>query len=418
MGTGCQDSGDAFPRKPIEVIVPFREGGASTAAARPIERAIKEDASISPQPFAIIPMDGAGGAVGSLRVKNAKPDGYTILNLHDGIITQKYVAGGPDYGPEAFMPIAATSQSGSVVCVGPASRFESLQQLLDEAEKEAYSVRFGSNYGAPSHFVALLLASERDDLKFSFPPMAGGADRYDHLVEGRLDATMFTVSEFMLFKSRGIQAIAYLGEERHPKLPDTSTAKEQGVDLIWGITQMWWAPKGTPPDRVDKIAQILKTAIESPTVAEAYESLDVEPRFLAGEEFVKAVAEKEALIASRSLKMEPSPISAPPMTALVLAAVIICGALFIIGMIRKRPEAPQQLPVRNTAIMIAALVAFVGILVLRIVPFWLPAALFACVLGVLLAPDRKTKIAASGIALGLSIGLHIIFSYIFIIDLP
>ena len=125
--SSCGDDPDAeFPRKPIEVIVPFKEGGSSMNTARPIQFSIQEDPSISPQPLAILPIPGAGGTVGSLRVKNARPDGYTILNLHDGIITQKYVVGGAEYGPEAFTPIAATSEATSVLCVGPGSRFETL----------------------------------------------------------------------------------------------------------------------------------------------------------------------------------------------------------------------------------------------------------------------------------------------------
>ncbi|MEM7013565.1 MAG: tripartite tricarboxylate transporter substrate binding protein [Verrucomicrobiota bacterium] len=413
ISVSCGENDAEFPRKPIKAIVPFKEGGASTATARPIQRAIVEDTSISEQPLAVIPMDGAGGSVGSLRVKTAKPDGYTILNLHDGIITQKYVEGGTDYGPEAFTPIATTCRSGSVVCVSPASRFKSLQQLLDEAAANPESVKFGSNYGAPSHFVALLLAREREGLKFSYPPMKGGADRFEHLLEGRIDATMFSVSEFKQFSERGIEAIAYLGEKRHPNMPDTPTAKEQGVDLVWDITQMWWAPLGTPEDRVAKIAAMLKAAVESDSVKERFEQLNVEPLFIEGEELRQLIEQKESMIAS--LEVESNSIKAPPLMTMVLIAVV---GLFAALIIFAKPKDPEKLPLKSTAMMAAGLIVFVAILMLRILPFWIPAAAATVVLALILAPDRKSKITASSIAAVLTIAVYIVFTHIFIVDLP
>lgn len=438
LATGCGEREAAFPRKPIRVIVPFAQGGASTEAARPIERAVNGDPAISPEPLVLINVPGHGGAIGSRRVKNAKPDGYTILNLHDAIITAKYVEGGPEYGPEAFVPIAATCEAGSVLCVGPASKFENLQQLLGQASAKPGSVRFGSNYGAPSHFVALLLERELDGegAKFSFPPMEGGGDRSDHLLAGRIEVTMFSVSEYRQFSQRGVRAIAFLGEQRHPKLPGTPTAKEQGVDLVAGITQMWWAPPGTPADRVDRIAGILEAAMKTEFVKSAYEKMSLDPVFIRGEALQQLLGAKEAEIAGLDVKSEP--ISAPPTTAIVLGALGILGVLALLSRavgqrVFARPgegEAglnPSRAGTRwptafephlRLGLVAAGLIVFIGILGLAVVPFWIPALAFSGALGALLAPDRTTKITAVGLAVVVSVGLHLIFRYVLIIDLP
>ncbi|MFT5464998.1 MAG: tripartite-type tricarboxylate transporter receptor subunit TctC [Verrucomicrobiales bacterium] len=416
--SGCGDDPEAdFPRKPIEVIVPFNEGGASTMTARPIQLAIQNHPEISPQPFAILPTPGAGGAVGSLRVKNARPDGYTILNLHDAILTRKYVEGGPSYGPEAFVPIAATCESGSVLCVGPSSRFESLQQLLDEAASEPGSVKIGVNHGMPSHFVALLLSRERENLRFSYPLMGGGADRFSHLSEGRIDATLFSASEYFLFKRGGVEALVYLADERHPSMPDTPTAKEEGVDIVWGLTQMWWAPKGTPPARVAKLASILKAAVESETVKEVYAELKVEPRFVEGEKLQQLLDAREAVI--RELNVHSTPVSSPPTTMLVVGGVVIFGLLVVFAGFRKASQIPRiKYPPGPTIAVLLGLIAFIAIFAFRLVPFWIPAALFSGILGFRIAPDKNTKIAAVCLGIGLSVGLHLLFTQVIILDLP
>ena len=129
--TSCGDSNvevkadsAAFPRKPIKVVVPFPAGGGSDTFTRIMQTAIR-DADLLPQPLVVINVPGAGGTIGSRRVRDAQADGYTILNLHEGILSSKY-SGLVTYGPEAFRPIAATGQSGLVICVRDDSPYRTL----------------------------------------------------------------------------------------------------------------------------------------------------------------------------------------------------------------------------------------------------------------------------------------------------
>ena len=103
---GASSGAGEFPRKPIKVVVPFGPGGDSDTFARIMQKTIR-DHELLPEPLVILNVPGAGGTIGSRRVRDAAPDGYTILNLHEGIFTSKY-AGRVSYGPEAFRPIAAT----------------------------------------------------------------------------------------------------------------------------------------------------------------------------------------------------------------------------------------------------------------------------------------------------------------------
>jgi len=87
---GCRPgddiAGSAYPQRPIKVVVPFSAGGGSDTFVRILQRAIDEQQLLE-EPLVIVNVPGAGGTIGSRRVKDARPDGYTLLLLHDGILT-------------------------------------------------------------------------------------------------------------------------------------------------------------------------------------------------------------------------------------------------------------------------------------------------------------------------------------------
>ena len=121
---------DNYPEQPIKVIVPFGAGGGSDTFVRILQKAIKENDLLS-QPLIIINVPGAGGTIGSRQAMESEPDGYTLLCLHEGIISAKY-AGSADYGPEAFEPVAGTGEVGNVIAVAADSKYTDLDQLLTE----------------------------------------------------------------------------------------------------------------------------------------------------------------------------------------------------------------------------------------------------------------------------------------------
>ena len=106
FGSDSGSDGEAYPARPIKLVVPFGPGGGSDTFGRIIKRGIDE-AGLLPQPFVIINRPGGSATIGSRYVRDAKPDGYTLLLLHDAIITAKY-SGKVNYGPEAFEPVAST----------------------------------------------------------------------------------------------------------------------------------------------------------------------------------------------------------------------------------------------------------------------------------------------------------------------
>ncbi len=399
-----------FPDKPVKVVVPFGPGGASDVLARTVQEAIRRE-GLSPHPWVILNVPGAGGSLGSYKVKNARPDGYTILNLHDGLLTAKH-QGVTTYGAEAFQPIGTTGSSHTVVCSGPHLDFANLRTLLDGIAANPSTLRFGANLGAPSHFVGLLLERQRSGAAFRFVAAGGGSSRFSDLAGGHLDVSIFSLSEYLQFREGGLQALGYLGPERHPVIPEVPTARELGIDLVTGTTQFWWAPAGTPPDRVAKLADILEAAMQSEWLRSEYERLSVIPEFHRGSEMEALVAERDRQLAKVAIRGETYSL---PVGGVVGICLAISAIWALAG--NRPPSSPFRWN-RPSLTIAAGVVVYVLVLGLRVLPFWVCTILFAGLTGWILATHHRERMLAILTALVLTTTLHVLFQGVLRIDLP
>ncbi len=309
-----------FPDGPIEVIVPFNAGGGSDVFTRIFQKAIREN-ELCAQPLVIKNVGGAGGTIGSRWAKDAAPDGYTIMCLHDGIYTAQHY-GNADWGVDDFEPIAATGRSAVVIAVSEDSPYETLSDLMEDAKARPYELVFGTNLGAPNHYSALFVQNGKPGAKFRFTQTGGGSSRLNQVKGGHIDLTGFSVAEYVQFKEAGIRALVVLSEEREPALPDLPTALEQGVDATHDLMQFWWAPKGTPQEQVDYLAKMLGQAMETPYIQERLKQLQVEPIFLTGDALKQRINERGARLNEITIE-KPPPL--PPLQWIVLGLVLIFG---------------------------------------------------------------------------------------------
>lgn len=325
--TSCDDgrelSEGVFPRKPIKVVVPFGPGGDSDTFARIMQKTIR-DHELLPEPLVILNVPGAGGTIGSRRVRDAAPDGYTILNLHEGILTSKY-AGRVSYGPEAFRPIAGTAMSNLVICVREDSPFENLRDVLEAAAEKPDAILFGMAQGTPTHFAGRRLEKAGGEVRFRMVASGGGAKRRNDLVGEHVDVTPFSLPEYMGFEESGVRAVAYLAAERHPELPEVPTARELGYEVVMPHVHYWWAPKSTPDAAVEKIADVLEAAMKTDYLRGKLAETKTEPLFLRGAALEKHLAEREGEfqdIALVSYEGLPDPVMPMLVIVVVLGGVI------------------------------------------------------------------------------------------------
>ena len=408
---------EPYPSRPIKVVVPFAAGGGSDVLARILLSGIDHEA-IAGQALVVFNVGGAGGTIGSRRVKNSKPDGYEILALHDGIFTAKQF-GKVNYGYESFVPIAATGRDGVVLAVRDDSPFAELKTLLETIRDEPETVVFGANLGAPSHLTGLLVEKGFDGAKFRYSQTGGGADRLASLLGGHVDVTSFSIAEYLRFKEAGVRALAYLGKERHSALPETSTALEQGFDVLNDLTHFWWAPKDTPPERVSALAEIFKKGMNTSYVREKFAELHREPIFLTGDELNIFLATRERLFRGVGQGVK-SP--QPPFVAWVGGGVILLGLTVFFDRRRVRSTSMKRLlprPSRRLFGVCLLVVMYLLSMQKGVLGFTLATFLFVTLMGVSLSGWRsRVLVAWSMAALVLAFGCEALFSSFLGVDLP
>ncbi len=418
-GLGITHAADDYPARPIKVVVPFAPGGGSDTFARIIKLAIEENDLLS-QPLVIINVGGAGGTIGSRRVKDAEPDGYTVLLLHDAIFSAKYAAKVP-YGPEAFLPVCGTGQTGMVIAVAEDSPFTSLRHLLNEAAERPGEVIFSANMGAPSHFVGLMLEKAHGSAELRFAQSGGGANRFAAIKGGHVDATTFSVAEYLRFQPAGIRAIAQLSAERDPELPDIPTAREQGIDVVRSVTQYWWMPEGTPPDRAQKLADILTQAMQTETARKMLAESKIDTMVLRDRELEDYLESANRQMASVDPRQE---LPLPNLPLWITALAGVSGIVLAVQQVRHRVRhpAPDESEGGNAKYRLsaAAAISIVYMLLVTQQVLWLSlaTALFVFSLGAVLSGSltRHWK-SLTVAALVTAVLFHLVFIRIMVVDL-
>lgn len=419
----------AFPSRPIKLVVPFKAGGGTDAFARIVNKAIRDE-SLLPQPMVIINAGGAGATIGSRRVKNSRPDGYTLLILHDAILTAK-ANGNVGYGPEAFEPIAGTGEVGMVIVVRDNSPYRSLKQLMEAARRDPGTITFGANIGALTHFAGLMLEEKCPGAAFRYVQLGGGAERFSKLIGEHIDVTGFSLEEFERFRSQGLRGLAVLSNDPYrlgggtvandtPEKEIVPTAVGQGYDVAMTNTFYWWAPKGTPPDRVRRIADALKKAMQSDGVRQWARDNQCNPIFLRG----KDLSDRISASAVRYGRVTPAAQSElPNYPRVLLVAMAFIGIWIVFGRYRNRYVAPptdgntesNATPRVRTAVWCAAvtLLYYVALGSLQ-VDFRLATFAYVAALGGILVGFRSRSLLALTVIAGLmSFGLEFVLSAVF-----
>lgn len=410
-----KDEGGEYPGRPIKLVVPFNPGGGSDTFARIIKAGIDEH-KLLPQPLVIINRPGGSSTIGSRYVRDAKPDGYTLLMLHDALITAKY-AGNVTYGPEAFEPVAGTGKIDLVVAVHEDSPHETLDDLLDEATQKPGEIVYGVNMGAPAHFLALRLEGARPGVKFRYTQAGDGTDRLQKLVGGHIHAATFSATEYLNFREKGLRGLAIFDKERRASLLDLPTAVEQDVDVVEVNMQYWWLPKGTPQDRVDYLADVLRRAMETDTVRAKLEELQMEPRFLSGDEHRANLVEREK--AAASVGAQPKP-DLPDFPLLVGGAlVVLLGTILVGGRSDERSSSVSFSP--RAIKRVGGLLGLSVLAVLAMtfgIPFAWTATGFIFLAGLLLSTARPNWFVLTETALLIAFGIQFLLTNVVVTDLP
>ena len=262
-----------YPNHSITVVVPFPAGGPSDVVARIVTEHMGRTLG---QTLVIENVGGAGGTLGSGRVAAAAPDGYTLLAGSMG----SHVAA-PVLTPNIkydsardFIPVGPTAHSPAVIVARkdfPAKDLKEFVALLKQGGATLKQAHGG--IGSSSHMACLLLTSEIG-AKPTLVAYRGTGPAMNDLVGGHVDFLCEqSVSVVEQAKSGAIKAYGVSAAERLASLPDVPTAKELGINYLMSIWAGIFAPKGTPPALVTRLADALDKALDDDSVKQRINNL-------------------------------------------------------------------------------------------------------------------------------------------------
>jgi tripartite-type tricarboxylate transporter receptor subunit TctC len=267
LAWSCAAAAQAWPSKPIKVIVPYPAGGFYDTVARLVGVKMAEDFG---QPVVVENRVGAGGIVGTDYVAKSAPDGYTIMvggigphGINPGLYPKL------PYDPvRDFEPIVHVVNAANILVVHPSLPVSSLNELILLARAKPGQLNYASNgSGTSPHLAAEMFASAMG-LKLTHIPYKGSAPAVTAMLGGQTQMAFNNAGDVLQHIRAGkLRALAVTGAKRLAALPEVPTMQESGAPGYEAVA--WWAyyaPAGTPRDIVMRLNAEINKTIQLPEV--------------------------------------------------------------------------------------------------------------------------------------------------------
>jgi tripartite-type tricarboxylate transporter receptor subunit TctC len=260
----------AYPSKPLHMIIPFAPGGASDFVGRIVQPRMSE---LLGQQIVIENRAGAAGNIGMEAAAKAAPDGYTIYLGNIGTIAIN-PAVFPNLAVNPIRDFVAVTQVvdvTSVLVVNPSFKVASVKELVAYAKKNPGKLNYASPGSGSQNRLEMELLRRAEGLDMVHVPYKGGAGpAVAGLVAGETQVAFTTAPSAMgQIQGKRIRVLAVTSPKRMSQLPDTPTMIEAGYrDFVSSSWQGVFVPAGTPQRAVDRLFAVMQQAMKTPRVAE------------------------------------------------------------------------------------------------------------------------------------------------------
>lgn len=282
-----------FPTKPVTWIVPYSPGGITDTRARLIAaefgKALGQTVIVENKP-------GAGGTLGVEYVARSDPDGYTIIygSLGTQAAAPSLYADLRYNSLEDFVPVHMMGSSPNTLIAYKDMPYDTPAELVAYAKKHPGEVTVGlAGIGTGTHLASELFANAAG-IEVLHVPYKGSAPMLNDLIAGRLDIAFdYPVSTLGHVQSGSVKVLGVTSAERLALFPDGQTMAEAGFpDAETGSWSGIFAPAGTPPERVEILADAFATAMETTEVKDAFDKVQSEIWMMRGDEMQTYVADE------------------------------------------------------------------------------------------------------------------------------
>jgi tripartite-type tricarboxylate transporter receptor subunit TctC len=280
---------DEFPSRPIQVIVPYAAGGADTYV-RPLQPVLEKRHGVR---LVIESMVGAGGTVGSGRVKRSAPDGYTLLFCGSGLmsIAPRVQPGAPSLAD--FVPLLNLVTVPYIIAVKKGSPISDMHGLLDFIKKRPGALNYGSSgIGTAPHLGMEALAQNLGS-SVTHIPFSGISTAMQSLLGGHIDAVIGAPSTVMPQIAAGaVIGVALVDRKRFSLAPDIPALAEAGIDIDVATHFGFYAPKGTPVPIAAKLTSVLGDAASDTGFRQAMKITSTQAEVMAADAFARVLNEE------------------------------------------------------------------------------------------------------------------------------
>ena len=261
-----------WPQRPITLVVPFGAGGVTDMTARTVAKVLQQELG---QSIVVENRPGAGGGIAASSVARAKPDGYTLMLITNGMVAVNPLIN-PSLNYDAFKDFDYVSMIAStplVLVVPAASPVRSLQELLEQARGEPDSLAFASSGIGTSIHQVLALLQHQSGASFMHIPYKSGAEAVTAVLSGTVQASAVeTVVVNSFVESGKMRALGVTSARRvGGSLADVPAVAERlGRDFDVGSISGLVAPAGMPAERMRTLEQAMAKVLQSPEMQNLY----------------------------------------------------------------------------------------------------------------------------------------------------
>ena len=269
----------AWPARPIRLVVPFPPGGLIDNMARLVGSRLSQELG---QPVVIDNKPGAGGNVGAAEAARAPADGYTLLMASPALTISPAIYKNLPYQPSQLAPVALLGRVPNVLLVNPASGIGKVQDLVGRAKAKPGQLNYASNGNGTSLHLSAELFKRRSETFITHVPYRGAAAAITALLSGEVDMMFDNLpSAIGQIQAGKLRALAVTTAQRSSALPDVPTLAEAGMD---GFNVSAWfgvaAPAGLPAPVATRLADALQKVVQQPEVAAAMQRQGADPAFM------------------------------------------------------------------------------------------------------------------------------------------
>lgn len=301
LTAGCAQTGgaatnDAYPSKPIELLVGFDAGGPTDIGARLVAKELenKLDTTVT-----VVNKPGANSQKAYTELTQSEPDGYTMAatTFPSAIITAIDKTRGASYDRGSFAPVALQVVDPTAVAVAPDSDIDTPEDLVKAAKAKPGKIKATTTGVASNEHFALERLKEQTGADLAPVHFAdGSSEATTAFLGGNVEVLLSNVSDMQpLIEAKDVKVIGVMDEEKSPLLPDVPTFTESGYDVQISSSRGFAFPAGTPDKVVDEVSTAIGEIMKDPAFEKKMTDAGLVPAYKGHEEYTAYWDETSAL---------------------------------------------------------------------------------------------------------------------------